>query len=152
MNTDNGDQKKIDFAKEIIDHNMSLVNLADTKAGMLLGINGVIIALLFGGATGIVTDITRLLFLITGVSLGASSIFTVFAIIPRLTRQHDRTRMYFMRIRETERSCPSLSCHSLTSLFSALQGNPSSDLASTLLLNTFARPAINPIACLRVSY
>jgi hypothetical protein len=40
--------EKIDFAKSVLEHNLSLINLADTKAGILLGINGVVLALLFG--------------------------------------------------------------------------------------------------------
>ena len=39
--------EKIDFAKSVLEHNLSL-NLADAKAGFLLGINGVVLALLFG--------------------------------------------------------------------------------------------------------
>ena len=40
--------EKINFAKSVLDHNLSLINLADAKAGILLGINGVVLALLFG--------------------------------------------------------------------------------------------------------
>ena len=40
--------EKIDFAKSVLEHNLSLINLADAKAGILLGINGVVLALLFG--------------------------------------------------------------------------------------------------------
>jgi hypothetical protein len=40
--------EKIDFAKSVLEHNLSLINLTDAKAGILLGINGVVLALLFG--------------------------------------------------------------------------------------------------------
>ena len=40
--------EKIDFAKSVLEHDLSLINLADAKAGILLGINGVVLALLFG--------------------------------------------------------------------------------------------------------
>jgi hypothetical protein len=30
--------EKIDFAKSVLEHNLSLINLADAKAGILLGI------------------------------------------------------------------------------------------------------------------
>jgi hypothetical protein len=39
--------EKIDFAKLVLEHNLSL-KLADAKAGILLGRNGVVLALLFG--------------------------------------------------------------------------------------------------------
>jgi hypothetical protein len=41
-------EDKIDFAKYILEHSSSLINLADTKAGILLGINGIMLALMFG--------------------------------------------------------------------------------------------------------
>jgi hypothetical protein len=103
MDASPSDSDKIDFAKFVIDHNTSLINLADTKAGILLGINGIIIALLFAVEKIELAQITISLFLITGIFLGASSLFTIFTIVPRLSVEGENSRIYFMKIKELKK-------------------------------------------------
>jgi len=101
-------------AKSVIDHNVSLINLAEAKASILLTLNGVVLALLFEAEKVALADFTKLLLLITGLCSGASSIFTVFAIIPRLTKESQTTKIYFKKIAEMERNDFVNSWNSLT--------------------------------------
>ena len=78
--------EKIDFAKSVLEHKLSLINLADTKAGILLGINGVVLALLFGIEKETPTVLSTFFFFLTAILFGVSSIFAISTLIPRLTR------------------------------------------------------------------
>jgi hypothetical protein len=60
--------------------------LSDTKAGILLDISGLVIAILFQFEKEEVTEISKVLLLITGVILGISSFFSVMAVLPRSNR------------------------------------------------------------------
>jgi hypothetical protein len=95
--------KKIDFAKSVLEHNLSLINLADAKAGILLGINGVVLALLFGIEKETPTGLSTLFFFLTAILFGVSSIFAISTLIPRLTREQNKTKIYFLKIKESTR-------------------------------------------------
>ena len=95
--------EKIDFAKSVLEHNLSLINLADTKAGILLGINGVVLALLFGIEKETPTGLSTLFFFPTAILFGVSSIFAISMLIPRLSREQNRTKIYFLKIKESTR-------------------------------------------------
>jgi pycsar effector protein len=95
--------EKIDFAKSVLEHNLSLINLADTKAGILLGINGVVLALLFGIEKETPTGLSTLFFFLTAILFGVSSIFAISTLIPRLTREQNKTKIYFLKIKESTR-------------------------------------------------
>ena len=45
------DSQKIEYIKTIFDHNQGLIELADTKANIVLGINSILIPLIFGVTT-----------------------------------------------------------------------------------------------------
>ena len=94
--------EKIDFAKSVLEHNLSL-NLADAKAGFLLGINGVVLALLFGIEKETPTVLSTLFFSFTAILFGVSSIFAISTLIPRLTREQNKTKIYFLKIKESTR-------------------------------------------------
>ena len=95
--------EKIDFAKSVLEHNLSLINLADTKAGILLGINGVVLALLFGIEKETPTGLSTLFFFLTAILFGVSSIFAISTLIPRLTGEQNKTKIYFLKIKEFTR-------------------------------------------------
>jgi hypothetical protein len=95
--------EKIDFAKSVLEHDLSLINLADAKAGILLGINGVVLALLFGIEKETPTGLSTLFFFLTAILFGVSSIFAISTLIPRLTREQNKTKIYFLKIKESTR-------------------------------------------------
>ena len=45
---DNNNKNQLDYIKTIFSHNYSLIQLADTKANILLGINSILIPIIFG--------------------------------------------------------------------------------------------------------
>ncbi|MFW9973218.1 MAG: Pycsar system effector family protein [Candidatus Odinarchaeota archaeon] len=45
---DSNDKNQLDYIKTIFSHNFSLIQLADTKANILLGINSILIPVIFG--------------------------------------------------------------------------------------------------------
>lgn len=95
---DDTETARIDYAKFVIEHNVSFINLADTKAGILLGINGIVLALLFGIDKTQLSSLSSTLFLFTSVFLAGSSFFAILTIIPRLTQAQNSSRIYFMSI------------------------------------------------------
>lgn len=99
--TERDQPSKIDFARSILDHNISLINLADTKAGILLGINGVILALLFGVQNEMLTYLDKMVFLAAGTAFGVSGLFSFLTLIPRLNKDAETSKIYFLKIKET---------------------------------------------------
>jgi hypothetical protein len=94
---ENNLHEKIAFARDILEHNSQLINLADTKAGIFLGINGIILALILGGEKSFSPIVTNSIFL-TIIFLGLSSICSILTIHPRLTIELDNTKIYFKSI------------------------------------------------------
>ena len=107
--------EKIDFAKSVLEHNLSLINLADAKAGILLGINGVVLALLFGMEKEIPSFLSIIFLFLTAILFGISSIFSIATLIPRLTQEQNKTRIYFLKIKESKREEFIQSWNTLTS-------------------------------------
>ena len=107
--------EKIDFAKSVLEHNLSLINLADAKAGILLGINGVVLALLFGMEKGISSVLSIIFLFLTAILFGISSIFSIATLIPRLTQEQNKTKIYFLKIKESKREEFIQSWNTLTS-------------------------------------
>ena len=107
--------EKIDFAKSVLEHNLSLINLADAKAGILLGINGVVLALLFGMEKGIPSVLSIIFLFLTAILFGISSIFSIATLIPRLTQEQNKTKIYFLKIKESKREEFIQSWNTLTS-------------------------------------
>ena len=107
--------EKIDFAKSVLEHNLSLINLADAKAGILLCINGVVLALLFGMEKGIPSVLSIIFLFLTAILFGISSIFSIATLIPRLTQEQNKTKIYFLKIKESKREEFIQSWNTLTS-------------------------------------
>ena len=107
--------EKIDFAKSVLEHNLSLINLADAKAGILLGINGVVLALLFGMEKEIPSFLSIIFLFLTAILFGISSIFSIATLIPRLTQEQNKTKIYFLKIKESKREEFIQSWNTLTS-------------------------------------
>lgn len=77
--------KKIDFAKNVLEHNSDLIHLIDTKAGLILGSSGIILGLLsFFDRSQVVESTTYALFA-TVMFLGATMVFSFLTIFPRTT-------------------------------------------------------------------
>jgi hypothetical protein len=107
--------EKIDFAKSVLEHNLSLINLADAKAGILLGINGVVLALLFGVEKETPSVLSMIFLFLTAILFGISSIFSIATLVPRLTQEQNKTKIYFLKIKESEREDFIQSWNNLTS-------------------------------------
>lgn len=91
--------KKIDFAKFIIDHNNELITLADTKAGFILASAGVIMGLLFLMNKQGMSDFTKGGLLATSILLGITAFFAFTVILPRLTKNPPKGAIFFQSIR-----------------------------------------------------
>lgn len=77
--------KKIDFAKFIIDHNVALINFADTKASVILATAGVILGLLLFLDVEKINVLITIGIILTVIFLGATIISSLIIILPRLT-------------------------------------------------------------------
>lgn len=87
------EKEKIEFAKDILAHNFQLINFADTKSGIILGINGIILGLIVGVDAKILLGLMYSI-IPAIIFLGISFIYSVFAILPRLTKINN-TRLYY---------------------------------------------------------
>lgn len=90
--------RKIDFAKFVIDHNNDLITLADTKAGFILASAGVIMGLLFLMNKHGLTDFTKGGIIVTAILLGFTAIFSFIVILPSLTKKPPQTAIFFQSI------------------------------------------------------
>ncbi len=78
-------KRLIDFVRDVLEHNNSLITLIDTKAGLVLGSAGIILGLLsFFDRTLMVGNTINALFVTIGL-LGSTIIFSFITIFPRLT-------------------------------------------------------------------
>ncbi len=82
----NSDQNKINFAKNILDHNSDLISLIDTKAGLVLGSAGIILGLLSFFDRETLGNAIIPLFVTMMLLLGTIC-FSFFTIFPRLTKK-----------------------------------------------------------------
>ena len=83
--SENLDNKKIDFARNILEHNSDLIHLIDTKAGLILGSSGIILGLLSFFDRSSVVENTMYALFATVMFLGATMIFSFLTIFPRTT-------------------------------------------------------------------
>ncbi|QLH04773.1 hypothetical protein C5F49_05180 [Nitrosopumilus oxyclinae] len=80
------DNEKIAFARDALEHNNSIINLIDTKSGLVLGASGIILGLLtFFERDGLGYAIFPL-FVTMGLLLG-TIMFSFFTIFPRITKK-----------------------------------------------------------------
>lgn len=94
------EEKKIEFAKFINDHSLQLIGLIDTKTTIIVGINGVILGLLFQSEVlrevAHQNDAIRVLFQLVVGLLGASAIFGLVTIFPMI--QKNTAQWYSMKL------------------------------------------------------
>ena len=81
---DNGD--KIGFAKFINEHNLQLVNHTDTKTSIIIGIDGVLLGLLFDSLPSHDYPALQVAFVIGVGLLGLSAFYGLWAIFPLISR------------------------------------------------------------------
>ncbi len=104
--------QKIDYIKTVFAHNQGLIELADTKANIVLGINSILIPLIFGFTTVNFIDLldknlqvhAMLLntFSLTGLLLlGTSFVFSILVIKARLSEELENF-IFFENILKTE--------------------------------------------------
>lgn len=79
------DNKKIDFARNVLEHNNNLIHLIDAKAGLVLGSTGIILGLLLFFDRSSVAENTMYILFTTVVFLGATMVFAFLTIFPRTT-------------------------------------------------------------------
>ena len=79
------DSKKIDFARNVLEHNSDLIHLIDTKAGLVLGSAGIILGLLSFFDRSQTLESTIYALFTTVVFLGATMAFSFLTIFPRIT-------------------------------------------------------------------
>ncbi len=84
MTTNNKDAR-IDFARDILEHNSALIRLIDTKAGMILGSAGIILGLLSFFAHGMVVGHAVYALCVTVGLLGITVFLSFMVILPRIT-------------------------------------------------------------------
>lgn len=77
--------RKIDFARNILEHNNDLIHFIDTKAGLVLGSAGIILGLLSFFDRSSVTENTAYVLFITVILLGSTMVFSFLTIFPRTT-------------------------------------------------------------------
>ena len=80
------DGKKIEFAKFINEHNLQLVNHTDTKTSIIIGIDGVLLGLLFSSLPSLEYLFILIPFIISVVLLGLSAFYGLWAIFPIINR------------------------------------------------------------------
>ena len=83
-------KEKIEFIQSINEHNLQLINHTDQKTTIIVGINGVLLGLLFqsypGGLLQGASDVFRCLFILVVLLLAASAISGLVVIFPRVYR------------------------------------------------------------------
>ena len=92
--SDYPDEKKIEFALKIFDANFSIIQFADTKASILLGISGVMLSIIvgFGDAKDNWVLIIGLVFLVL------SSVSSLLVIRPRDSSKQYKTLTFYQGI------------------------------------------------------
>ena len=85
----------VDFAKWIIDHNQALINLVDTKAGVILAADGAILALLAGSSFTLNSILDQTIVGATLLLIGLSALFGFLVIKPRVFADTPPTKIFF---------------------------------------------------------
>ena len=76
-----GETQKINYIKTIFDHNQGLIELADIKANIVLGINSILIPLIFGVTTANFIDISDKNLQIHAILLNSFSIIGLILLV-----------------------------------------------------------------------
>ncbi|MDA4121840.1 MAG: DUF5706 domain-containing protein [Thaumarchaeota archaeon] len=90
--------EQIDFAKTILAHNQSLVNFADTKAGVILAVDGAILAILASTSASISSGLAQLAAGAALLLIGISAILGFLIIKPRIHAGAPNTKVFYKAI------------------------------------------------------
>ena len=97
--TDDDIKNKIDFAKDVLEHNNSLINLIDTKSGLVLGAAGIILGLLSFFDRDSLQPYTLIALFFTIGLLASTIFFSFFTIFPRFTKKtKNETAIFYQSI------------------------------------------------------
>ncbi len=90
--------EEIDFAKSILIHNQGLVNFADTKAGVILAVDGAILAILASTSASISSGLEQLAAGAALLLIGISAILGFLIIKPRIRGGTEKTKLFYKAI------------------------------------------------------
>jgi len=90
--------QEIDYAKAIFHHNQDLVNFVDAKAGVILAVDGAILAILSGSSAATRGLLEQLLFGAGVLLIGISALLGFLIIKPRLNEHIPTTKIFFRAI------------------------------------------------------
>jgi len=92
--------RRMEFARFILEHNQTLIGLADTKASIVLGIDGIVLALLFGDNS---LPSNMGLKILTALLLALSAVSAFLTIKPRTIEGTPASNIFFGTIRKKTR-------------------------------------------------
>jgi hypothetical protein len=95
--------KRVEFAKTIVEHSQGLINLIDTKAGIILAVDGAILALLAGTTLTVTGLLGHVALVSTVIVIGLSAAAGFFTIIPRSVSGAPTTHMFYGSIMSKSR-------------------------------------------------
>lgn len=97
--TDDDIKNKIDFAKDVLEHNNSIITLIDTKSGLVLGSAGIILGLLSFFDRDSLQSYTLIALFFTMGLLASTIIFSFITIFPRITKKtKNETAIFYQSI------------------------------------------------------
>lgn len=88
----------IDYAKSILSINQNLVNFVDTKAGVLLAVDGAILAILASSTATINSGFEQLVLGSALLLIGISALFGFLIIKPRIHVHDSPTKIFYSTI------------------------------------------------------
>jgi hypothetical protein len=91
-------REDIDYAKFILSHNQNLINLIDAKAGVLIAVDGAILAILSTSRGTVGTDVEQLVLGSALLLFGISAFFGFLIIMPRIHKTHPNTKIFYTAI------------------------------------------------------
>jgi len=90
--------KQIDFARSILSHNQTLINLVDAKAGIILGVDIAILALLLSQSITLHDALGEALFIAGVAIVGLSALLGFLTISPARSAENPATSIFFSSI------------------------------------------------------
>lgn len=88
----------IDYAKSILTHNQNLINFLDAKAGVLLAVDGAILAILAASPAAVATGLEQLALAAALLLIGISALFGFLIIKPRVYEGSPDTKIFYSAI------------------------------------------------------
>jgi hypothetical protein len=88
----------IDYAKSILTHNQNLINFLDAKAGVLLAVDGAILAILAASPVAVTQGLEQLVLGAALLLIGISALFGFLIIKPRIYEGSPQTKIFYSAI------------------------------------------------------